>query len=438
LHLYLVTNSTYDVVVIGAGISGLAAARVLAASGMQVAVIEARDRIGGRILTQYHENRPFELGAEFVHGKPSELWDLIHESGLETYELDGSQFCWRNQVLSECDRDLEDDFNLIDALKSWEPKDISFKEYIEQTDASEESRQRVIGYVEGFNAADSRIIGVASLGKQQAAEDAIEGDRLFRLRDGYARLPEFLEAQIRKANGQVFLSIRAERVIWTPGMVTVECSTPGGSLKFRARSAVITLPLGVLQSGSVQFLPEPTETRLAIDEMRMGNAWRTVLLFRDRFWANLEGQAGKLSELSFLYSFGTNPPAWWTPAPEKTPALTAWAGGPRADLLSKQTAVELKPFLCQTLSQIFATEAESLEGQLVDGFHHDWQLDPFSLGAYSYVPAGALDASQRISEPVHQTLFFAGEHTDVTGHWGTVHGALRSALRAANQLLASQ
>jgi monoamine oxidase len=66
---------------------------------------------------------------------------------------------------------------------------------------------------------------------------------------------------------------------------------------------------------------------------------------------------------------------------------------------------------------------------------HDWQTDRHSLGAYTYVPKGALHASEELSVPVEGTLFFAGEHTDITGHWGTVHGALRSGYRAAKQVL---
>ena len=69
-------------------------------------------------------------------------------------------------------------------------------------------------------------------------------------------------------------------------------------------------------------------------------------------------------------------------------------------------------------------------------YSHDWQRDPYALGAYSYVATGGLDASRQMSQPVEQTLFFAGEHTDITGHWGTVHAAMRSGLRAAQQILA--
>jgi monoamine oxidase len=71
---------------------------------------------------------------------------------------------------------------------------------------------------------------------------------------------------------------------------------------------------------------------------------------------------------------------------------------------------------------------------LIDCYTHDWRNDPFSLGAYSYVAAGGLDAPSQLTEPVENTLFFAGEHTDTTGHWGTVHAAMRSGLRAAQQI----
>jgi monoamine oxidase len=73
--------------------------------------------------------------------------------------------------------------------------------------------------------------------------------------------------------------------------------------------------------------------------------------------------------------------------------------------------------------------------QLDEVYTHDWDRDAYAQGAYSYVPAGAIDAPFAMTEPEASTLFFAGEHTDITGHWGTVHAALRSGLRAATQIL---
>src|ERR1700730_19155735 len=95
-------NTTVDVVVIGAGMAGLTAARALAEAGLKVLVVEAQDRIGGRIWTRHVGEEAIELGAEFIHGRPPELWALIDEAGLETYERGGSQGCFDDAALRDC------------------------------------------------------------------------------------------------------------------------------------------------------------------------------------------------------------------------------------------------------------------------------------------------------------------------------------------------
>ena len=78
-----------------------------------------------------------------------------------------------------------------------------------------------------------------------------------------------------------------------------------------------------------------------------------------------------------------------------------------------------------------------LRRQMTASFVHDWQADPFSRGAYSYTAVGGMDAAQALAAPVEGTLFFAGEATNVDGYTGTVHGAIATGLRAANELLES-
>src|SRR6266478_3298211 len=97
------TDNTHDVVVVGAGMAGLTAARSLAEAGLKVLVVEAQDRIGGRIWTRH-------VGAEFIHGRPPELWALIDEAGLETYERGGSQVCFEDGTLSDCSGAMEEVF----------------------------------------------------------------------------------------------------------------------------------------------------------------------------------------------------------------------------------------------------------------------------------------------------------------------------------------
>jgi hypothetical protein len=170
-----------------------------------------------------------------------------------------------------------------------------------------------------------------------------------------------------------------------------------------------------------------------------------TLIFRSRFWAGLDGPKAPaevraaLERLSFLFTHGALPSTWWTPMPDTSAMITAWVAGPRVALIegARKTTGNTDAFLelsLATLANAFGLSIGSLRQLLVSWHTHDWQADPYAQGAYSYAPAGAVDASEKMAEPVEDTLFFAGEHTDTSGHWGTVHGAFRSGVRAATQL----
>jgi monoamine oxidase len=140
-----------------------------------------------------------------------------------------------------------------------------------------------------------------------------------------------------------------------------------------------------------------------------------------------------MPDMRFLFAPGMTPPTYWTQYPRDIPMLVAWIGGPAADAI--QDSAQLSTRALRSLEQIFSLPPHSLDAELRNGYQHDWLSDPWTRGAYSYAPVGALGCSAIMSEPVENTLYFAGEHTDITGHWGTVHGALRSGLRAAKQVL---
>jgi monoamine oxidase len=129
------------------------------------------------------------------------------------------------------------------------------------------------------------------------------------------------------------------------------------------------------------------------------------------------------------------PPVWWTPHPTPSNTLTGWIGGPRSAALANLTPDQLAETACKALAQIFSLNPADIRSQLISCHTHDWQHDALARGAYSYIAAGALDACSKMTIPADDTLYFAGEHTDTTGHWGTVHAAIRSGLRAAHQIL---
>lgn len=419
----------YDVLVAGAGIAGLAAARMLAESTMKVLLLEARERTGGRIWSTpaADSKLPAELGAEFVHGRPPELWRLIREANLSAYELDGKQVCFEHGVLQECSRD--DTFSLFEELSEDAP-DLTFAEWIGQKNISNERREAAVAFVEGFNAADARRIGTAALAKQQKAEDAIEGDRGFRVEEGYSALTDFLLRKFTDAGGKICLSTIVEEIVWQKGSVRATVrGTSGLPTDIAARQCVVTVPLGVLQSGGLRFVPEPQPVLEAAARLEMGSARRITYIFLEPFWTE------RAATMSFLFSDEGIPRVWWTPAPKVVPQITGWIGGPRAICSEYADDEHFAQSGLHLLAKMFGQTEVHLREVLAGWLTHDWQSDPLSLGAYSYAPKGAADASAVMTAPVAETLYFAGEHTDITGHWGTVHGAYGSGLRAARQIL---
>ncbi len=435
------------ILIVGAGVAGLSAAMKLAESGCEVTLLEASERVGGRVHTVRTAGGCVELGAEFVHGRPPELMQLLGELELDTLELDGADLTYtpdRGLHAQEEDQDAgeEGPFAILEQLVSWvdrhPERDLSFADYLKEQRIPSASAASATQYVEGFNAADANAISVRSLVLQQKAEDSIGGDTLLHVRQGYDTLPQRMADRFVRAGGTLKLQSQVTGLRWEPGRVTASVSAGG---EFEAERAIIALPLGVLQNNSVRFQPEPGAVLADAARMRMGQVCRMSLVFQRRWWAETpHPKQAQAQQLSFLFA---RPPedgrphfsVFWTGYPATDPILTAWSGGPSSDAFASIDQQTIARIACADLARAFELRPEAVLEELVSHHLHDWRRDSLALGAYSWVPAGAVDASARMTQPVQNTLFFAGEHTDTTGHWGTVHGALRSGLRAAQQVL---
>jgi monoamine oxidase len=203
---------------------------------------------------------------------------------------------------------------------------------------------------------------------------------------------------------------------------------------------VITLPLGVLQApsgtgGAVRFQPELTTKADALKHLKMGTAIRLVLFFRLCFWTDSKLVSSPMPDMSFLSSPEELFPAWWSSVSAGTAMLTGWSGGVRAEQLSGHGNAAITERGLEALHHVFGVPLKTLQDLLQESFVHDWQSDPYCRGAYSYPLANNKDAARRLAAPVGDTLFFAGEATDSSGHNGTVHGAIASGQRAAAELL---
>lgn len=419
-----------DVLVIGGGAAGLAAAQSLVQAGFQVSILEGRDRIGGRIHTLHTESFPVpvELGAEFLHGKPAEVWDIVRHKMFPVAEVQGDNVCSKGR-LGLCN-DFWDQWERVSAQMRLESgRDESFLSFVERV-ASGEEKKHAIEYVEGFNAAKASEISLRSLIQDRDASNKIDGMRAFHVIHGYDQVIRTLGAGLT-----THLWTVVKEIHWNAGKVVVHAldGASGCMLGFEANAALITLPLGVLQSvgerASIRFTPDIPSKAEAGHLLRMGNVVKAILCFKEPFWMDRG-----FEKMSFLHAEGEPFPVFWTTAPLITPVLTAWAGGPPADELAGLSQQHILNSALKSLAVCFGTSVEKLRTHLVRSFIADWHSDPFSLGAYSYAPAGHVDARKALAAPVDDTLFFAGEATHTEGYSGTVHGAIATGRRAATQI----
>lgn len=425
---------TPDVLIIGAGSAGLAAAVKLTQAGINVHILEARDRIGGRIYTVNASGIAIELGAEFVHGKPRELWDLIGGSTEHVDEVDGPNWCIRDGQAGPCDF-FDDVFDFLSRMKLSSP-DQSFSEWAsKQKGVPEPIVRRAFGYVEGFNAAHADQISVNSLVRASEAEEKIEGDRAFRIRGGYGFVPRTLLGMCDPEHLRISMNSVVERVEWKHSNVVARTRTAATSNTYSASKAVITLPLGVLHANTVEFHPPLDSKRDALAKLADGHVIRVTLVFKERFWETIEINGKLLADMRFLFTEDQWYPTWWSTMPQPAPVLVAWAPATAAEHLSGKGEKFQIGRALQSLSESLPISRERLDELLERGFVHDWQSDPFALGAYSYVCVGGDQAECQLAQSLDSTLFFAGEATDTTGHFGTVHGAIASGYRAADEVL---
>ena len=438
-----------DVLVIGAGVAGLSAAARLAASGYVVSILEARQRVGGRIHTLYDPTTgaPIELGAEFIHGKPPEILNALRDANIGTTEVDGDSWCSSQRQLSVCNF-----FGLVDeVLQKMDDSrpDESFSDFLtkccpDNSAKSEEAKRRSLAYISGFNAADPALVGIHWLVEEMRAEERMKEKSI----SPPGRICESdptpgKKRQARSCDDSDRRSRRHDQLGTRFGRNTRQGRRE--SLLFRCIRVLVTVSLAVLQAppgeeGSITFAPAlPSEKLDAMRKLEMGKVIRVVFRFRSRFWAKITPakNAKTLSGMSFLFSEDPLFPTWWTTMPTKLPLITAWAPFRAAEALSGKPELFVVEEGLRVLAKLLGVSRSEVDSEFEAGYFHDWQNDPYSRGAYSYGKVGSRGAQQSLGTPIANTLFFAGEATDISGNNGTVHGAIASANRAVSEILES-
>jgi monoamine oxidase len=429
-----------DVIVIGAGAAGLAATARLTRAGQRVLLLEARDRIGGRIWTRRepHLACPIELGAEFIHGHAPLTRALLSGAGIASIDASPQRWVLEDGELTQTDGGFASVIEALGASRALEQADMSFDEFLERhlTQLTPLQRAGARRMAEGFDAADTARASARAIVSEWTG-DALSDSPQSRPEGGYEGLLSALMAQMDAMRLSLRLQCQVAEVHWSSNAVRVCARLRGEPIEATAPRAIVTLPLALLQdAGAVIFAPPLTAKRSALAGLATGSVVKLLLRFAEPFWENLAG--GRYRDASFFIAPGTQLPTFWTPAPLRAPLLVAWTAGPRAlamSGISGDGAALMAPILAG-LESLFGPAARIAE--LLEAYYcHDWQHDPFARGAYSYVLTGGAQARAALARPLEETLFFAGEATDTQDESGTVAGALESGARAAEEVLRS-
>lgn len=429
----------YDVIVVGAGAAGLAAAAHLSRNGKSVCILEARERIGGRILTARPRGSvvPLELGAEFIHGESPAVFEQLRLAG--DVAVDAGQSRQRAPQPGRL-KQSQDLFEIMKQRLQGIPKprvDQPFAEFLEKhrRRLSPQVRSFATMLVEGFDAADPARASAIEILKEWGGGSAADAPT-FRPQRGYGALMDSLAGSLDPEKARVQLNSVVNEIRWRRGEVRVLFTRHGEPAEVRATQAVITLPLSVMQlppltPGSVLFTPALPRKQLPLSRLLMGPVVKLILCFSKPFWDEIDD--GEHRDVAFFHAQGAPFPTFWTSLPVRTPILTAWSGGPNAmRLVGRSTDEVLRPALA-SIAEIFGRRRDY--HKMLEGVHwHDWQSDPYSSGAYSYAGVGGGPARKQLRRLVEQTLFFAGEAMDEEES-SSVGGALSTGRRAAEELL---
>ena len=423
---------TGKVIVIGAGASGIYAAHLLMKQGVDVIILEASNRIGGRMMSNTSfADFPIELGAEEIHGRRSILYDLAsYISPGNLVEHEGKDFYWMNNLLrdeqnllsqSEYAGEVETMFQLIDSLGTYPEENKLLSQYLVDFPLNSILHPIINALVANEYGSSNNRIGMLALKEAEAGYSS--GNENFGL-NGISFWNLF-ERAFSDAIGKVVLNEPVQTIDYSGSNIRIK-SIHGS--EYSADRVLVTIPLAILKNNSIEFLPSlPSEKIQAIQSIEMGNGIKIILKFTSPFW---EQSTRSILGASIV-------PEYWVTNADKSSNgnyLTAFIMGESADqlaLLSEDAAIQ------ELLTELSSMYPNSNVQSLYSGefLYKNWANEPYIGGAYSFPSINSAGQRENLAASVSNKLFFAGEATNFNGHLATVHGAMETGYRAAVEIL---
>jgi len=413
-------DDDFDVIIIGAGIAGLAAAKKLTGLGYSVVVLEATDRIGGRIRTDWSLGAPFEVGAGWIHGpKGNPVSKLLSAVGGKTFLTDDDSFAvfskdgvrQNDDLIFKKQRQLEKLYKRIDAnFDSDQALSRAVKRLSPKALKDPILRWMMSAYTEFDTGGPLESLSAYYFDE----DDTFDGKDVIPL-TGYEGILEPLKAGL-----DIRLNRPVERIEYEAGD---GASVYAGGREFEADFVICTCPLGVLQAGKIAFDPPlPAKVRKRINWIGMGNVSKIALKFENAFWPVDRQYFGLMTAEKGRWNYFVNYRKFTDQNILLGVSVGAYAA--KVEALSDQAMTDDAMAAVRSMFGDQVTEPVAVQATR-------WSKAAHFLGAYSYAKVGSKPADfDRLARPVAKTLLFAGEHTNFEYH-ATVHGAYLSGLNAA-------
>ncbi len=429
------------VIIVGAGFAGLSCAHALKQAGHAFAVLEAKDRVGGRVRTEYDlvPGHPIEGGAMMVHGSDASVLAWIREFGLTTKkvpEFRGARFFLKGKLRSMWGvalsglEPLRSSFQTLrrlpKAVARYNGPDITLDRFLEEQHALPTARRFVGAMYASINAAEPEEVSVRGLAEDANAESLGLPWANYQVVEGYA---EVAKRRAKEFEETIHLRTKVDRIEWTKEGVRAHALGPGGPETFDGVAVVVTVPLGVLKAKTLAFVPElPEAKRHAIETIGFGHADKVLLVFDGSVHRTVLGKATSVASTQGSWFFFP-----YYGRKDMPVALEGFLSGRRALELSGRPEQEVIDSVVRELEAMLP--GTDLRSHLLAGRYVDWSADPDVRGGYTFPTIGGGAEQRRVlAEPVDGVLFFAGESAHAIGQYATVHGALDSGLRAAQEV----